>query len=180
MRYHPVLLGCVLVALAGCGGPPKPTPPWLLPAEKPREENFHGGNASLLLKYDADHDGILTRDELIRGLKAEFAAHDTHHNGCLDAEQVADINQDRVDTDQAAATPVVDWNQDGCVDYTEFSAAPYSLFDQLDVDHDGKLSSKELERAGAKKPDAPDQPPAEPAQGGGHHRRGGGGTPPPQ
>ena len=51
------------------------------PTEKPRDENYHGGNAGMILKYDANHDGTLTRDELIKGLKAEFAAHDTHHNG---------------------------------------------------------------------------------------------------
>lgn len=119
-------------------------------AEKPRDENYHGGNAAMLLKYDANRDGTVTRDELIKGLKAEFAAHDTHHNGCLDAEQAGEINQARVDADQSTATPVVDWNQDGCIDYTEFSAAPYSLFDQLDADHDGKLTPKELQRAGAK------------------------------
>src|SRR6185503_1320583 len=108
------------------------------------------GNAALLVKYDANHDGTVTKAELIAGLKAEFAAHDTQHNGCLDAEQAAEINQARVDADQSTATPVVDWNQDGCIDYTEFSAAPYSLFDQLDADHDGKLTPKELQRAGAK------------------------------
>src|SRR6266404_6129960 len=104
----------------------------------------------MLPKYDANHDGTVTRAELLAGLRSEFAAHDTHHNGCLDAEQAAEINQARVDADQSTATPVVDWNQDGCIDYTEFSAAPYSLFDQLDADHDGKLTPKELQRAGAK------------------------------
>jgi hypothetical protein len=92
-----------------------------------------------------------------------------------------------VDADQSVATPVVDWNQDGCIDYTEFSAAPYSLFDQLDLDHDGKLTPKELERAGAKPKDADAQPANQPPQDhpsgdGEHHRRGGGGQggPPPQ
>jgi len=141
------------LTLAACGGRPQP-PPWMRPAEKPRDENYHGGNAAMLLKYDANHDGTVTRDELIKGLKAEFAAHDTHHNGCLDAEQAGEINQARVDADQSTATPVVDWNQDGCIDYTEFSAAPYSLFDQLDADHDGKLTAKELQRAGAKPRDS--------------------------
>ena len=103
----------------------------------------------MLLKYDANHDGTVTRDELIAGLKAEFAAHDTQHNGCLDADRSAQINQARVDADQSTATPVMDWNQDGCIDYTEFSAAPYSLFDQLDRNHDGKLTPKELQRGGA-------------------------------
>jgi hypothetical protein len=184
LRQSPLILLAVL-ALAGCGGGTRQPPPWLRPTEKPRDENYHGGNAGTLLKYDADHDGTLTRAELIAGLKAEFAAHDTQHNGCLDAEQTSQINQSRVDADQSAATPIVDWNQDGCIDYTEFSAAPYSLFDQMDRDRDGKLTPKELGTLkkpddGADKPDA-DAPPAErpePAQGG--HRGGGrrGGSPP--
>jgi Ca2+-binding EF-hand superfamily protein len=136
----------------------------------------------MLLKYDANHDGTVTRAELIAGLKAEFLAHDTHHNGCLDPEQAEQINQARVDADQSTATPVMDWNQDGCIDYAEFSAAPYSLFDQLDADHDGKLTPKELQRAGAKPRDdaSPDaQPPAEDGQDGQQRRRRRGGGPPP-
>ena len=173
MRHFPLIL-LAIVALTACSSERRQPPPWLRPTEKPRDENYHGGNAAILLKYDANHDGTVTRDELIRGLKAEFAAHDTHHNGCLDADQAAQINQDRVDADQSTATPVVDWNQDGCIDYTEFSAAPYSLFDQLDADKDGKLTPKELERAGAKPRDsdaaASDQEEDEPRD----HRRGGG------
>jgi hypothetical protein len=168
-------------ALAGCGGP-SPQPAWMRPTEKPRDENYHGGNAGVLLKYDANKDGTLTRDELIAGLKAEFAAHDTHHNGCLDEEQTAAINQDRVDADQSTATPIVDWNQDGCIDYTEFSAAPYSLFDQMDANRDGKITPEEFGKRKKPdddaKPDGQAQPPAEPDPG--QHRRGrrgGGGGP---
>src|SRR3569832_444969 len=154
MKIIPLHLCAVILVglmLAACGGGQRnQPPPWMRPAEKPRDENYHGGNAAMLLKHDANHDGTVTRDELIKGLRAEFLAHDTHHNGCLDAEQAAQINQSRVDTDQSTATPVVDWNQDSCIDYTEFSAAPYSLFDQLDAAHDGKLTQKELHRAGAR------------------------------
>jgi Ca2+-binding EF-hand superfamily protein len=159
LRLLPLILLCAL-ALAACSGQQQQPPPWLRPTEKPRDENYHGGNAAMLLKHDANHDGTLTRDELVKGLKAEFAAHDTSHKGCLDPEQAGDINQARVDADQSTATPVMDWNQDGCIDYTEFSAAPYSLFDQLDFDHDGKLTPKELQRAGAKPKDPDDAPPA--------------------
>jgi hypothetical protein len=85
-----------------------------------------------------------------------------------------------VDADQSTATPVMDWNQDGCIDYTEFSAAPYSLFDQLDADHDGKLTPKELQRAGAKPREPQEQEPREGPRGG--RRRGpaddGAGPPP--
>jgi Ca2+-binding EF-hand superfamily protein len=172
LRSQFVILLAAAALLAGCGS--RTPPPWMRPAEKPRDENYHGGNAGALLKYDANKDGTLTRDELISGLKAAFAAHDTHHNGCLDADQTAAINQERVDADQSTATPIVDWNQDGCIDYTEFSAAPYSLFDQMDADRDGKITPKEFgkkpkpdEQA---KPEDGAQPPAEPE--GGQHRRG--------
>ena len=171
---HLALILLAALALAACSGSRREPPPWMRPTEKPRDENYHGGNAAMLLRYDANHDGTVTRDELIRGLKAEFAAHDTHHNACLDADEAAKINEARVDADQSTATPVVDWNQDGCIDYTEFSAAPYSLFDQLDADKDGKLTPKELERAGAKPRDpdaaASDQEEDEPRG----RRRGGG------
>ena len=163
MRRLPLILLSTL-ALAACGGH-RPPPPWMRSDEKPRDENYHGGNAGMILKFDANHDGTLTRAELIAGLKAEFAAHDTKHNGCLDPDQAAAINQARVEADQSVATPVMDWNQDGCIDYTEFSAAPYSLFDQLDMDHDGKLTPKELQRGGAAKPKDPNAPPDDQAQG---------------
>lgn len=116
------------------------------PAEKPRDENFRGGPSAMLTKYDANKDGTVTRDELIAGLRAEFAAHDVKRNGCLDDDQVADINQSRVDSDQSTASPLIDWNQDGCINYTEFSAAPYSLFDQLDRNRDGKVTPQEMGR----------------------------------
>jgi hypothetical protein len=170
----PILLAVSALLLAACGGRQQP-PPWMRPAEKPRDENYHGGSSAMLLKYDANHDGTLTRSELIAGLRAEFAAHDTHHNACLDAEQAGEINQARVDADQSTATPLMDWNQDGCIDYTEFSAVPYSLFDQLDRNHDGKLTPQELGPAGAG--------PGKPAQPDGQHVRRGrrpGGAPPDQ
>ena len=136
-----VMLGFALLVSA-CGGR-QPPPPWMRSAEKPRDENFRGGPSAMLLKYDANKDGTVTRDEVIAGLKAEFAAHDVKRNGCLDGDQVADINQGRVDNDLSTATPLMDWNQDGCINYTEFTAAPYSLFDQLDRNRDGRLTPQE-------------------------------------
>src|SRR5580700_1684343 len=96
--------------LIACSSEPKGPPAWNPNGGPPRDENYHGGPNAMLLKYDANHDGILTRDELIAGLKADFAGYDTSKSGCLDQDQVAAINAGRVAADQSTATPLQDWN----------------------------------------------------------------------
>jgi Ca2+-binding EF-hand superfamily protein len=138
------LVGCGLV-LAGCGSRPPPGPsPYTTGYRPPRDENFNGGPNAILLKYDANHDGSLTRAELAAGLKAEFNSYDTKHTGCLDAEQVRAINQTRIALDQSTATPLQDWNQDGCIDLKEFSTAANSLFAELDRNGDGTITPQEF------------------------------------
>ncbi|HEY4941752.1 MAG TPA: hypothetical protein VII56_10010 [Rhizomicrobium sp.] len=167
------LLG--LLALSGCGmfGATH-TPRWN-PNGPARDENWHSPNAGLL-RYDANHDGTLTRAELLAGLKAEFDAYDVNHTNCLGPDQVRAINQVRVQQDASQASPLVDWNQDNCIDFKEFSGNTLSLFDTLDTNHDGQLSPQELNPSG--------RTPAAGGQGGGgrgghggHHRGGGGGMP---
>jgi EF hand len=159
---------CFLLAAATPGQaqtPQTPPPRWSPNKEDPRDENYHGGPNAMLLKYDANHDGTLTKAELIAGLKAEFDAYDTAHTGCLKPDQVAAINAARIAADQATATPLQDWDQDGCVDLREFSDAAYSLFDQLDKNGDGKITPQEFDPS--KKPGAKPAP----AQGAGRGRR---------
>lgn len=115
--------------------------------EDAADQDFHGGPSAQLLRYDANHDGTLTKEELIAGLKAAFDRYDTRHTGCLDATQVAAINQARVARDQSTATLLQDWNQDGCVDLREFSTADFSLFDQFDRNGDGKITPEEFKPA---------------------------------
>ena len=181
------VLAVTAFLLAACGHE-KPPPggfwnPYASP-EKPRDENYHGGPAALLLRYDANKDGTLTKEELIAGLKAEFASHDKNHTGCLPEDEVAAINQQRVEQDQSAATPLVDWNHDGCLDYNEFSALAYSLFDQMDRNGDGKITPQEFNPSA--RPAGQGQGQGQGQQqrgrrGGGGGRRGGGGRggPPP-
>jgi EF hand len=180
---HLPALGLVAL-LTACGSSKPSGPRWSpYPTPPPRDENFHGGSNALLLKYDSNHDGTLTREELIAGLKAEFAALDTKHTGCLKPDQVDEINQARIAADQSAATPLQDWNQDGCVDYREYSAAAYSLFDQIDKNGDGKITPQEfnprLVRPGDPNGTPQPQPPQHQRGRRGGGSQGGGGAPPP-
>lgn len=125
---------CALLVLAGCGGGPRG--PGEAPVWRPAVE--------ALLRYDTNHDGQVTRAELEAGIRKDFEAADTNHDGLLESDEVMAVNQARWAKDAASATPLVDWNQDGFVDFSEFASAPRSLFDQLDVNNDGVLSADEL------------------------------------
>lgn len=129
------------LTLAGCGslfggGDHRP-----MRAEQ--SEEWHPPSA-MLLKYDANHDGKVTRYEMEEGLKADFARADAKHTGCLNQDEVRAVNQERWNTDRAAASPLVDFKGQGCIDFDEFAATPRSLFDQLDRNGDGILEKDEL------------------------------------
>ena len=168
-----------LLALSACGMFGGGRAPHWNPNGNPRDENWHSPNAALL-RYDANHDGTLTRAELLAGLKAEFDTYDVAHKNCLGPDQVRAINEMRVKQDASQASPLVDWNQDGCIDFNEFSGATLSLFATLDANSDGELSAQEL-NAGNRPAGAgtggQGGGSGRGGRGGGHHRGGGGGMP---
>ena len=133
------------------------------------DEEWHSPVA-MLLRY-VDKDGKVTRAELEAGLRKDFDAADTNHDGVLEMDEVRAVNEKRWKEDQAAASPLVDWNHDGVVDFSEFAATARSLFDQLDTNGDGVLSPQELNPRGTpqSKPKGQEGGPDQ----GGHRRRGG-------
>jgi hypothetical protein len=133
-----VLLGLALV-LAGCAGGDRP------PREPPEDKGkpFHPP-IEILERYDADHDGTITRAEMEAGLKADFDAADTNHDGRLDADETRAVNEQRWSENASTTSTVVDWNQDGFVEFHEFAGTARSLFAELDADGDGKLTPKEI------------------------------------
>jgi len=123
--------------------------------------------SEMLVKYDANRDGTLTRAELEAGLKADFDKDDADHSGCLNKDEVRAINQRRWEEDRSASSPLVDFKGLGCIDFDEFAAAPRSLFDQMDANADGKLTPDELH------PQAKARNPNGGGQWQGRHGRGG-------
>ncbi len=188
MRHRPFLLaGSCILTLAACGPSRPPEPDMYSPNYRPpREEIFNGGPNAILLKYDANHDGELTRAELAAGLKAEFASYDAGHKGCINVEQTAAINASRIAADQATATPLQDWNNDDCIDLREFSTTANSLFAERDRDLNGVITAKEFKPAGARDDEEPgrevrgERGPGQGRPGGGSGGGGPGGGPPRQ
>jgi hypothetical protein len=101
-------------------------------------------SAALLLRFDTDKDGAVTKEEMEAGLKRDYAAADTNSDNCIDAAEVRAENSMRLRRDSAQASPLVDWNLDRCVDLREFSNTAHSYFDLADRTKDGRVSQLEL------------------------------------
>jgi hypothetical protein len=101
-------------------------------------------SAALLLRFDADKDGYVTKEEMEAGLKADYAAADTNSDGCINPAEIRAENALRLRRDSTQASPLVDWNLDGCVDLREFSNTAHSYFDLADRTKDGRVSQLEL------------------------------------
>ena len=131
--------------LAHCGDDATP------PTHRQAEE-WHPPS-EMLEKY-ADKDGIVTRAAMETGLRADFAKADIDKDGCLDDSEARAVNEERWKTSAAAASPLIDFSHNGCIDFDEFAATPRSLFDQLDKKGDARLTPEEL-HPGHKKPGRP-------------------------
>jgi Ca2+-binding EF-hand superfamily protein len=98
----------------------------------------------LMLTYDENSDGVVTRDELEEGLHRQFAGIDVGHRGYLDAKEARAEDGLRSRVLGASYSPMVDARRNGMIDFDEFAALPRSIFDRLDRNHDGKLDQNEL------------------------------------
>lgn len=152
MNCIALLFAVVTVMLTACGGESNDGG-WFgsvhaLDHKGPR--GMHGdpsGTAAgikQLLRYDANKDGSVTRAEMENGLHADFNSLDIDHNGKLDAGEARNENERRYKEDGPQYSPLIDWNQDGLIDFGEFAGTVHSLFDQLDKEHTGVLTPHEL------------------------------------
>lgn len=98
----------------------------------------------LMLTFDENSDGVVTREELEAGLRRQFAAIDVAHHGYLDTKEAQAENDRRAGVLGASYSPLVDGRRSGMIDFDDFAAVPRSIFERLDRNHDGKLDQNEL------------------------------------
>ena len=102
-------------------------------------------NIQLMLSFDANKDGTISREEVEAGLKVQFATADVDHNGSLNLSEIQAENTRRWQRNGTASSPLIDWNQDGGVSLAEFSGTAHSVFAELDRDKGGSLVGAELQ-----------------------------------
>jgi EF hand len=141
-----VFVGLAVLAGAGCA-PGGPDGSGL--ARDPRAASSQVGeirlNIALMLSYDANKDGSVTREEVESGLRAQFERADADRNGRLSLSEMQAENARRWQESRTASSPLIDWNLDGVVSFAEFSGTAQSVFAQLDRDRGGTLAGTELE-----------------------------------
>jgi len=150
-----VTCGCVVFLIAACAGPRNPRmvanrpPPPITETEQ---------DIKLMLSYDENSDGTVTRQELEDGLHRQFAAADADHDGKIDLREMQAENDRRFRAFGTEASPLIDWNQDGYIDFDEFASTPRSVFEQMDKNHDGKLDPTELRLPNVRRPPVQQRP----------------------
>jgi Ca2+-binding EF-hand superfamily protein len=135
----------VVAACAGGGRGGRPNARFMgRPAGNPPAMTDLEQSVRLMLSYDANSDGTVTRDELEAGLKRQFAACDVNGDGRLSGAEIQAENDRRWKANSTGYSPLIDWNQDGYVDFSEFSTTARSVFEALDRSHRGVLTRDEL------------------------------------
>jgi Ca2+-binding EF-hand superfamily protein len=128
----------LLIACTGLGGGLRQMP-GQNPAAVELEQKIR-----LMLSYDENSDGMVTRAELEAGLRRQFVAADVNRYGYLDAKEMQAENDLRYRAFGVSYSPLIDWHQNGKIDFDEFAATARSVFEELDKNHDGKLDKDEL------------------------------------
>ena len=131
--------GAVFLVAAACGGRPQINGMRPLAPIGETEQNI-----KLMLSYDENSDGVLMRQELETGLRRQFATADLNHDGKIDLKEMQAENDRRFRAFGTEASPLIDWNQDGFIDFDEFASTARSVFEEMDKNHDGKLDQNEL------------------------------------
>ena len=132
----PVVGGCTMFGGGETGGPPKPR----------YAGEQRNPDCARLAPLVSNPDGSLSRTEMEAGLKAEFAKWDKDGNGALSAAEVQPLN-DSLRALNVGASPVMDWNGDGHVNFQEFAGGWRTMFDLCSRDKSDVVTKADMARS---------------------------------
>lgn len=115
--------------------------------------SFPGGEKAIerMREADTNHDGVISRAELINARKTNWQRMDRNHDGYFSKDDLPRFVQSRWDSEQLVQLrKEFDTNHDGRLSYNEFVNGPTVGFDLADTDHNGLVTKAELEAMSAK------------------------------
>jgi hypothetical protein len=126
------LVSVLIVTAAGLGGAIPASAQYLPPT------------ANLLLRYDSDQNGIVSRAEMDAGVNADYEMADLDGSDCISGQEIRAENERRLNRDGGVASPIADWNLDGCVNMNEFGSSIRNYFSFVERSGDGQVTAVEL------------------------------------
>lgn len=100
---------------------------------------------SRMMEADANHDGQVTRAELVQWRAANFVRFDRNGDGLLSPDDIPPIfRASSIGMQLAAMIKQYDANADGRLSRPEFVDGPTPLFDLADVNHDAVVTKAEI------------------------------------
>ena len=107
-----------------------------------------------LERLDTNHDGVISKDEILADVDARFAKMDANHDGKITPEErkaFEDARRAEMEARRAQMHPGgpggrmgrMDANGDGVVTLDEERARATERFDRMDTNHDGKIDQSE-------------------------------------
>jgi Ca2+-binding EF-hand superfamily protein len=112
-------------------------------------QGWRGGQ--MFENADANHDGVVTKQEFLDSRAAQFSRFDRNSDGYIDDADMPERMRARRDANGGGGKMRQEFDKDGDgkVSKEEFVNGPTTLFDLADTNHDGKLDKQELEAAKA-------------------------------
>lgn len=97
---------------------------------------------------DANHDGAVTRAELVTYRNAEWKRFDRNSDGYFSVDDLPGLLRDRWNGGKLAQMrETYDRNHDGKISRDEFTSGPTPAFDMADTNNDGRVTEAELKTA---------------------------------
>ncbi|WP_067738935.1 EF-hand domain-containing protein [Novosphingobium naphthalenivorans] len=118
-------------------------------AAPPTKRTFDGSQAIERMEAaDTNHDGTVTRTELVTYRNGEWQRLDRNGDGYFSADDLPRFLRDRWNGDKLKQMrDTYDRNRDGRISRAEFTSGPTPAFDMADANHDNRVTQAELKAA---------------------------------